>query len=188
MIKTKTDLKEYLLEDRKSFRFASSSFLMFIVHLISDPISDRWYIWQYLYALRHLEYNVNNHSIINKIMRIYWLMRIRHLSYKTGFQIPANTCGKGLCIWHFGSIIINPKARIGDNCTLYPNVLIGHKYEGGEAPHIGSNVFIGSSAKIIGNLSIGDNCVIAPNSVVVHDINNGITVGGIPARNLNING
>ena len=56
-------------------------------------------------------------------MRLYWLRKLRRISYKTGFQIPPNTCGKGITIWHWGPIIINGAAQIGENCTLYPGVL-----------------------------------------------------------------
>ena len=49
-----------------------------------------------------------------------------------------NTCGKGITIWHWGPIILNGAAQIGENCTLYPGVLIGQKTEG-QAAKIGDN-------------------------------------------------
>lgn len=104
-------------------------------------------------------------------MRIYWLRRLRKLSYKTGFQIPPNTCGKGLTIWHRGAIIINPATRIGENRTLYSGVLIGHKSaKEGKAAIIGNNVFIGTGTKIIGDVHIGDNVTIGQNCVITKDI------------------
>ena len=103
-------------------------------------------------------------------MRVWYLHKLRSLSRITGFQIPPNTVGEGLTIWHWGTIIINPKVKIGKNCTLYPGVLIGHKEEGQPAPVIGNNVFICSGAKIIGNVHIGNNVVIGHNCVVTHDI------------------
>jgi len=45
-------------------------------------------------------------------MRIYWLRRLRKLSYKTGFQIPPNTCGKGLTIWHRGRLSENSRRGV----------------------------------------------------------------------------
>lgn len=71
-------------------------------------------------------------------MRMFWLRKFHKLSYRTGIQIPPNTCGKGLTIWHCGSIIINGATQIGENCTLYPGVLIGQKTEG-KAAIIGNN-------------------------------------------------
>lgn len=45
------------------------------------------------------------------------------------------------------------------------------------------NVFIGSGAKIIGDVKISSNVAIAANAVVVNDVSseNGCTVGGVPA-------
>lgn len=119
----------------------------------------------------------------NLIGHIYWAWRLRRLSYKTGFQIPPNTCGKGLTIWHWGPIIINPRTRIGENCTLYPGVLIGHKTpEEGKSASIGNNVFIGAGTKIIGDVTIGDNVTIGVNTVVVKDVPSDVVIAGNPYK------
>lgn len=117
---------------------------------------------------------------------MYRLKMLRKYAYATGFQIPPNVCGKGLTIWHWGSIIINPAAKIGDNCTLYPGVLIGQKYRGGGAAKIGNNVFIGAGTKIIGNVTIGDNVTIGQNCVITKDIiDNSVIVTNNTNRILN---
>ena len=70
-----------------------------------------------------------------------------------------------------GSIIINGKARLGDNCTLYPGVLIGWKGpEEQGCAQIGDNVFVGSGTKIIGGVKIGNNVILGQNLVVTKDI------------------
>lgn len=115
-------------------------------------------------------------------MEAYHCLRLRHYSYKTGFQIPPNTCGAGLTIWHWGAIIVNGKASLGENCVLYPGVLIGHKKEGLPCPIIGDNCFIASGVKIIGSLTIGDNVTVAQNAVVNQNIPSNVLIGGIPAR------
>ena len=57
------------------------------------------------------------------------------------------------------------------------------------APTIGDRVFIGSGARIIGNIHIADDCVIGANAVVVHDIDEPNTIwGGIPAKKISNNG
>jgi serine O-acetyltransferase len=110
----------------------------------------------------------------------WYLHKLRKISRVTGFQIPPNTIGKGLTIWHWGPVIINPAVRIGENCTLNPMVIIGHKVPGEPAPTIGNNVFISGGAKIIGDITIDDNVIIAPNAVVVKDVPSNVVVGGIP--------
>lgn len=121
--------------------------------------------------MRYVEYyQITTGSIVNKILMLWWLRCLRKYSHITGFQIPPNVLGKGLTIWHWGAIIINPATKIGDNCTLYPGVLIGHKKPGGGAAIIGNNVFIGAGTKIIGSVKIGNNVTIGQNCVITKDV------------------
>ena len=172
MIHSKEDLKLYLDADSQNFKWITKApfYSKLRNKFLCNPISDQWAIWNYIYTLRHAEYHLNNTGIIHKLCKLYWLFRLRKCSYKTGFQIPPNTCGKCLTIWHWGPIIVNPAAKIGDFCTLYSGVLIGHKIPGQPAPKIGSKVFIASGAKIIGGVEIGDNTIIGQNVVVSKDI------------------
>lgn len=177
MIKTKKELKEYIKADSANYKSQIKGLRTIKNNLLCNPISDQQYIWKYIVALRHVEYHVNINTRLHKLMKLYWLRRLRHLSYKTGFQIPPNTCGKGLTIWHWGPIIINPATRIGENSTLYPGVLIGHKSaKDGKAATIGNNVFIGAGTKIIGDVHIGNNVTIGQNCVITKDIPNGAVV------------
>lgn len=91
-------------------------------------------------------------------------------SYYIFSDTPPHICGKGLTIWHWGTIIVNPKVKIGENCTLYPGVLIGQKNPMEGAAIIGDNVFIGAGTKIIGSVKIGNNVTIGQNCVIVKDI------------------
>lgn len=181
MILNKDDLKRYLEEDGSNYQ-SIVGYKRWWHQLFANPISDQWYIWLYIRTMRYCEYHLNNNGVWHKVMVKLWLNRLRKVSRITGFQIPPNTIGPGLTIWHWGPIIINPKVRIGENCTLNPMVIIGHKNEGEEAPKIGNNVFIGGGAKIIGSITIGDNVSIAPNAVVVKDIECNCVVGGVPSR------
>ena len=104
----------------------------------------------------------------------------RRLSYKLGYQIPANTIGNGLKIYHWGPIIINEKARIGKNCTLYPGVTVGATHKG--VPTIGDNCYLGLGAKIFGNIHIGNNVQILANAVVTKDVPDNCIVAGVPAK------
>lgn len=153
-----------------------------ISHLKSNTIDDQWYIWKYIKNLRYAEFYKSRNGVFSYLMRLFFYSRLRKYGQKTGFQIPPNTIGRGLTIWHWGTIIINPTVKIGCNCTLYPGVLIGHKAEGLPAPRIGNNVFIGSGSKIIGDIEIGDNVIIGPNTVIVKNVPSNTTVVGNPAR------
>jgi serine O-acetyltransferase len=111
----------------------------------------------------------------------------RFIEITTGISIPPKACiGKGLLIYHFGGIVINPEVKIGDNCTLHHGVTIGNIHKNinksGDAPVLGNNVYLGAGAKILGEITIGDNCKIGANAVVITSIPAGATAVGIPAR------
>lgn len=181
MIRSKDNLYECLESDSLNYK-AVVGLNRWHHQLRCNPISDQWYIWKYIEALRYSEYHINRNGIYHKLLKMWFNHKLRHLARITDFQIPPNTVGAGLTIWHWGPIIINPEARIGKNCTLNPMIIIGHKAPGEGAPRIGDNVFIGGGAKIIGNVTIGDNVTIAPNAVVVKDIPSNVVVGGIPCK------
>ena len=106
---------------------------------------------------------------------------------RLGFSIPLNCFGPGLSIAHYGTITIG-NAKVGRNCRIQEGVNIGSTGGGKKAATIGNNVFIGTGAKIIGDISIADNCVIGANSVVVKSITeSGITVAGVPAKKISDN-
>lgn len=84
-------------------------------------------------------------------------------------------------IHHWGTIIINGKAKIGSGAVIYPGVVVGQTDEN-NVPKIGDNVFIGLGAKVLGGVVIGNNVIIAPNAVVVKDVPDNAVVGGCPAR------
>lgn len=71
-------------------------------------------------------------------------------------------------------------AVIGTGCTIMQQVTIGSnnvtKGDGGGAPVIGNNVFIGAGAKIIGDITIGDNVRIGAGCVVAKSIPANTTV------------
>lgn len=174
MIANKQQLRICLEQDSQNYKSQMQGWAKrFKANLLSNPISEQKYIWRYIKTLRYVEY----YDLKRKGCKFYYphylfyLARLRNLSHITGFQIPPHVCDKGLTIWHWGSIIINGNTRIGENCTLYPGVLIGWKSEKEQGcANIGNNVFIGSGTKIIGEVNIGNNVIIGQNLVITKDI------------------
>ena len=104
---------------------------------------------------------------------IFYRMLYQRYKYKYGFQIPINTkIGKGLYLGHFGLIVVNGKAVIGNNCNIEHGVTIGQANRGKRKgnPVIGNNVWIGTGSVVVGNIRVGDNVLIAPNSYINLDI------------------
>jgi len=122
------------------------------------------------------------------ILGIYYRLIVRRLSYKFGFQIPVTTSiGEGFYIGHFGTIVINGKAKIGKNCNIAHCTTIGQANRGKLKgyPTIGDKVWIGTGSVIVGNIKIGNNVLIAPNSFVNIDVPDNSLVIGNPAKVIN---
>lgn len=78
-------------------------------------------------------------------------------------------------------LIVNPKCKIGAWCDIHQGVNIGESFDK-KAPTIGSNVWIGTGAKIFGDIKIADNICIGANSVVGKSFTEpNITIAGVPA-------
>jgi serine O-acetyltransferase len=121
----------------------------------------------------------------NTIPGIFWRLRLASLSERSGIQIPTRTTiGKGFYLGHFGTVIINPEAVIGENVNIATGVTIGKTNRGEKAgaPVIGSRVWIGTNAVIVGGITIGDDVLIAPNAYVNRDIPSHSIVIGNPAE------
>lgn len=139
----------------------------------------------FLYCLRHYEFWNNQTGLIKKFMAPFWHLRFKRISERCGFTIPINKIGPGLCLPHYGTIVISSNATIGENCKIHACVNIGASSGKPDAKCIGNNVYIGPGAKIIGGGFIADNVVIGANAVVTGSIEEpGITIGGIPAKKI----
>jgi serine O-acetyltransferase len=89
--------------------------------------------------------------------------------------------GPGFVIVHSHGVVINGKVRGGANVHLEHEVTIGDS-GAGACPVLGSDVYVGAGAKLIGPVTVGDGAKVGANAVVVHDVEAGTTVVGIPAR------
>jgi serine O-acetyltransferase len=88
--------------------------------------------------------------------------------------------GPGFVLIHSDGVVINGNVKAGSNVHIEHQVTIGAERR--QSPEIGSDVFIGAGAKIIGSVKIGDGARIGANAVVIHDVPPHTTVVGIPAR------
>ena len=116
--------------------------------------------------------------------------------FLTGIEIhPGAKIGKLLFIDHGMGVVIGETSVINDNVTIYHGVTLGgtapSENSASQAntkrhPTIGSNVIIGSGAQVLGPIFVGNNSKIGSNSVVTKNIEENISVVGIPARHTSI--
>ncbi len=161
MIKNKTDLKRYILQDRKLNGFGvKRSFQDFLKELLfPNSITVLRY-------MRKLEYYTNVKVFGAFFFKEYYYFKYRKASRKLGYSIAINTCGPGLSLPHYGTIIISGHARIGCNCRIHACVNIGASAGKEIAPTIGDNVYIGPSCVLYGAIVIGSNNTIGANATV----------------------
>ena len=88
--------------------------------------------------------------------------------------------GPGFVLIHATGVVINGTVKGGSNVFIEHQVTIGAERRA--SPVIGSDVFIGAGAKVIGAVTIGDGARIGANAVVIEDVPSHCTVVGIPAR------
>lgn len=176
MIKNRKELREFLKCDKMQLGIERR-----FPRIYTDDI------WRYEIVLRKYEYWYNSTASFSIIPRMFYKLLLHKKSVKLGIFIGPNVCDKGLSIAHINTININQNAKIGKNCRIHEGVTIGAS-GGNDAPKVGDNVFLASGCKVMGNVKIANNCVIGANAVVVKDIlEEGITVGGVPAKKISNN-
>ncbi|MGN0602104.1 MAG: serine O-acetyltransferase [Oscillospiraceae bacterium] len=180
MITTKEDLKRCLYADATADNYIGKR-----PKIIGSWRED---IWKYKIYLRKAEYYRNTaRGIIGKLLEKYYLLQYTRFGMKLGYTIPLNVAEEGLSLPHYGTIIINSSSHIGKNCRIMADVIVGSTSGINVAAKIGDNVYIGAGAKIIGNITIGNDVCIGANAVVTKDVEEGITVAGIPAHKISDN-
>lgn len=178
-ITSKADLKLFLNLDSIALGFNKpTTFFSKIKNFLFPNV-----IWEFQKTMRYLEYYTNCRTIYNSLFWFYYKIIYRKLSLKLGFTIPINVFGPGLSIAHYGTIIINPNAKIGSFCRIHAGVNIGASAGKSEAPQIGDNVYIGPGAILFGDIEIANNTTIGANATVNKScLENYVILAGTPAR------
>jgi len=144
----------------------------------------------FVYRISNAIYTSNLPKLLKKILLIIAVFFQKWIEIVAGISIPYSaTIGREFYIGHFGGIIINSNAIIGENCNITHGVTIGisGRNESRGVPIIGNNVYIGANAVLAGKIRIGDNVVVAANSLVISSVEENSTVLGVPAQVINTN-
>jgi serine O-acetyltransferase len=120
------------------------------------------------------------------------LMKVIHYwaRKRAGIDLPWQTSiGPGCSIQHGWGLVVNSRAQLGSNVTLYNGVTVGQRdrmnFDGErvtEYPIIEDEVWIGPHAIIVGGIRIGQGSRIAGGAFVTEDVPPYSIVGGNPAR------
>lgn len=146
------------------------------------------------YILRQLNFDLRYKKKILFYTSLYKIKYFKHIArflyyfirFKISSDIPPSVQFKGtVIIPHLIGIVIGSTAVIGNNVTIFPNVVIGAKYSP-KSPNplirhaiIGENTILGANSSIIGNIVIGNNVIISAGSVITKDVPDNVIAFGV---------
>ena len=134
-------------------------------------------------------------DIFNEIMNI-GLSPINAIS-PNAYVSDSVDLGKGILVMH--GAVINPGSTVNDNCIINTNATIDHDCCIGSHSHIcpgsvlsgsvtvNEGALLGTGCNIMPNVSIGQWAVCGAGCTVTRDVEQYVTVVGIPARKVGIN-
>lgn len=135
--------------------------------------APRWRWWHRLhYPLIAWQRTLRRTEYVASIRRgrgwqlwvFFWKWQLMRASIRLNLEIPIHVFGPGLVVVHFGSIVINPRVRVGANCRLHPGVCLGEYRD--QNPVLGNDVYLGNGAIVIGAVTVGDRARIGPHALV----------------------
>ena len=135
-----------------------------------------------------------------KIRKMYYSLFLDHIGDKTYFGRNIMFKGQGKIIIGNNSAINDEVSFLCDGLTIIGNnthispraILITHTLDKQKTKHIktsiiiGSNVWIGAGAIILGNCIIEDNAIVGAGSVVTNNINANTIVAAVPAKKIGV--
>ena len=85
---------------------------------------------------------------------------------------------------HGSGVVIGETAIIEDNVSIFAGVVLGGtgKERGNRHPKIREGVLLSSACIVLGNVEVGRFAKVAAGSVVLEDVEEHVTVAGIPAK------
>ena len=144
--------------------------------------------WEVLLLYPHIK-ALRSYRIANRLWKNDHRFLARWVSTrarrKTGIEIhPGATIGRGLVIDHGMGVVIGETAIVEDDCQLYHGVTLGGvgTTDIKRHPTLKKGAYVGSGAKVLGNITLGESSKVGANAVVLQDVPDHATAVGMPAR------
>lgn len=179
MIKTKKDLKFYIMADRIMNGYPAKRG---IINVLKENIllgGSRALILRYLLRLRKYAYYKNTHCktlSINSLIMVYERYRLSKLAIKCGFSIGPNSLEYGVVIPHHGTIVVNENSHIGPFSVLHTCTCVA-----GGGKEIGEGFYLSSGSQLVGEFKLGENVTVAAHTLVNRGAYSNVLLAGSPA-------
>ena len=169
----------------------------------NESISSAWALDLIASAMRDnsqpntasvLLFNKGFHALVtHRIARSLWAMGrdglARYLQSLASRRFaadihPACNIGPGCFIATGSGVVIGETTSIGSECCIMHGVTLGGtgKESGDRHPKLGSNVFLGAGATVLGNIRVGEGSIVNAGAVVTKPVLPYTRVGGVPAK------
>ncbi len=182
MITSKKDLRDWLNDEAAKYGLKSPKNRIIKTLLGSESVL----VWRYHRRLRVTEYHYNCRHLLRYLLS---QRRLNILRRKTGISIGLNCFARGLHIVHLGSILVNGRTRVGENCSIHINTALVAQGKSNETPVIGNNCIIGVGATIVGGVHLADHIAVGAGAVVTSSFEeDNISVAGVPAKKISDTG
>lgn len=172
----------YLIPNNKEFKAIINDDYRYLCAFKNKKEMPKSYLkgpeWKTTIVYR--KFQVNQDNIWGKFYR--W--KLHKMEMKTGINFENNlTIGKGFIIGHWGKIVLNGKAKFGEQFFVTHNVTIGRDIRGKHkgTPVFGNRVVVRTNSTVVGGIHIGNDVLIAPNTFVNFDVPDHSIVIGNPA-------
>lgn len=176
IIRTKRELDFFIAADRiMNGRPAKRGFKEVLV----DGITKGGIIIRYLRAMRKYAYYANTTKSgqwLRLCIRFHWGRKFRQLGLRLGFSIGHNSLGYGVKIPHYGTIVVNGEANVGNFAVLHTCTCIAGK------KLIGDYLYLSTGSQITGDIVLGDGVTVAAHSLVNKSFDGHALLAGCPAE------
>lgn len=179
MIYTKKDLAFFIAADRIMNDYPP-------FRNVKTILKENFVIWggkvliiNYLRHLRRYAYYYNTHKRLlswNSLMMLWERYQMNKLGVRLGFSIGINALGYGVVIPHYGTIVVNQDARIGNYAVLHTCTCVA----GGDKI-IGDGFYLSTGCQVVGPVRIGDGVTVAAHSLVNKSFEGNLLIAGAPA-------
>ncbi|MCO7221268.1 serine O-acetyltransferase [Klenkia sp. PcliD-1-E] len=130
------------------------------------------------------QFGIRGRGLLSAVLSVLSLPLVAFARLLLSCELPGSVaCGRRLVLGHGGrGVIVVRDAVLGDDVVMAPFTGLGVAYPAPGAPVVGSRVYLGAFASVLGDVHVGDGAFLGAKSLVTRDVPEGTLVVGVPAK------